>query len=175
MAKRTWTSIWAKGMARRIAALRRAARPVRTRASGRQPVAAARKRGTGKAPGSACSAHWLAGVAIGASGARRYRLYRLAGLAIGDRRPLLVMLHGCGQDAKRFAASTRMNRISERERFLVLYPEQDRLANAHGCWNWFDTRSGRAGRETALIMAAIDQVYLLYPVALGCTARRRTG
>lgn len=74
----------------------------------------------------------------------------------------MVMLHGCGQDAKSFATSTRMNRIAARERFLVLYPEQDRLANAQGCWNWFDTRNGRAYGEAALIMAAIDQVCMLY-------------
>lgn len=60
--------------------------------------------------------------------------------------------------------STRMNRVAARERFLVLYPEQDRLANAQGCWNWFDTSSGRAYGEAALIMKAIDQVCLLYPV-----------
>jgi poly(3-hydroxybutyrate) depolymerase len=69
----------------------------------------------------------------------------------GERLPLMVMLHGCGQDAKNFAMSTRMNRIAARERFLVLYPEQDRLANAQGCWNWFDTTSGRAYGEAALI------------------------
>ena len=76
----------------------------------------------------------------------------------------MVMLHGCGQDANSFAVSTRMNRIAMRERFLVLYPEQDRLANGQGCWNWFDTKNGRAYGETALIMQAIDQVCLLYPV-----------
>jgi poly(hydroxyalkanoate) depolymerase family esterase len=74
------------------------------------------------------------------------------------------MLHGCGQDADSFAASTRMNRLARRERFLVLYPEQDRLANAQGCWNWYDTDSGRAYGEVALIMKAMDQVCLLYPV-----------
>lgn len=76
----------------------------------------------------------------------------------------MVMLHGCGQDANSFAASTRMNRIAMRERFLVLYPEQDRLANGQGCWNWFDTGSGRAYGEAALIMKAVDQVCLLHPV-----------
>jgi poly(hydroxyalkanoate) depolymerase family esterase len=55
-----------------------------------------------------------------------------------------------------------MNRIAARERFMVLYPEQDRLANAQGCWNWFDTRSGRAYAEAELIMRAVDQVCLLY-------------
>lgn len=107
---------------------------------------------------------WIAGIAMGATGARRYRLYRPPGMKFGERLPLMVMLHGCGQDAKSFAQSTRMNRIAARERFMVLYPEQDRLANAQGCWNWFDTRSGRAYAEAELIMRAIDQVCLLYMV-----------
>jgi poly(hydroxyalkanoate) depolymerase family esterase len=107
---------------------------------------------------------WIAGVAMGPTGVRRFRLYRPPGVSFTDRRPLMVMLHGCGQDARSFALSTRMNRVAARERFLVLYPEQDRLANAQGCWNWFDTSSGRAYGEAALIMKAIDQVCLLYPV-----------
>jgi len=106
---------------------------------------------------------WGPGLALGPAGARRYRLYRPAGVAAGERLPLLVMLHGCGQDADRLAASTRMNRVAERERFLVLYPEQDRLANAQGCWNWFDTRGGRAQREAASVLAAIDQVCAAHP------------
>ena len=101
---------------------------------------------------------WIAGIAAGAGGVRRYRLYRPPGVAFGERLPLLVMLHGCDQDAASFATSTRMNAVAARERFLVLYPEQDRLANGHGCWNWFDTRSGRAHGEASIVMAAIDQV-----------------
>lgn len=107
---------------------------------------------------------WIPGVAIGVAGARRYRLYRPPGVMPGERLPLVVMLHGCGQDAKGFATSTRMNRIAARHRFAVLYPEQDRLANAQGCWNWFDTRSGRTQGEVALIMKAIEQVCLFHPL-----------
>jgi poly(hydroxyalkanoate) depolymerase family esterase len=105
---------------------------------------------------------WVAGISIGRTGARKFRLYRPPGVLPGERLPLLVMLHGCGQDAKSFAESTRMNRTAARNRFLVLYPEQDRYANAQGCWNWFDTRSGRAQGEAELIMRAIDQVCSLY-------------
>jgi poly(hydroxyalkanoate) depolymerase family esterase len=101
---------------------------------------------------------------MGSTGARRFRLYRPPDVKFGERLPLMVMLHGCGQDAKSFAMSTRMNRVAARERFLVLYPEQDRLANAGGCWNWFDTSSGRAYGEAMLIMKAIDQVCMLYSV-----------
>ena len=107
---------------------------------------------------------WTAGVAVGSTGARKFRLYKPPGVNFGERLPLVVMLHGCRQDAKSFALATRMNRLAARERFLVLYPEQHRLANAQGCWNWFDTSSGQAYGEAALIMKAIDQVCLLYPV-----------
>ena len=105
---------------------------------------------------------WIAGLAVGPGGARRFRLYKPPGTVVGERLPLVVMLHGCGQDAARFAASTRMHALAARERFLVLYPEQDRLANAQGCWNWFETRSGRAQGEVGLVLAAIDQAVLLY-------------
>ena len=120
-----------------------------------QPVLAKREPPIG-------SGDWLAGVAVGPTGARQFRIFRPAGVKFGERLPLMVMLHGCHQDAKSFAASTRMNVVAARERFLVLYPEQDRLSNPQGCWNWFDTKSGRAYGEAASIMRAIDQVCILY-------------
>jgi poly(hydroxyalkanoate) depolymerase family esterase len=53
-----------------------------------------------------------------------------------------------------------MNTIAARARFFVLYPEQDRLSNVQGCWNWYDTRTGRAQAEASSISAAIEQVCL---------------
>ncbi len=109
---------------------------------------------------------WLSGIAPGPAGARRYQLYVPPGVSRASRTrvPLLVMLHGCGQTAHGFAASTRMNQRAARERFLVLYPEQERVANAQGCWNWFARRNGRADAEAATLIAAIDQVAERYPV-----------
>lgn len=103
---------------------------------------------------------WIAGLAVGPGGARRYRLYRPPTWRRGLAMPLVVMLHGCGQDARSLATSTRMNRLAAREGFLVLYPEQDRLAHPQGCWHWYDTDSGLALQEAALILQAIDQVAL---------------
>ena len=115
-------------------------------------------------PPARLAGSWTSGLALGPAGARRFKLFRPVGIARGERLPLMVMLHGCGQDANSFAASTRMNSVAQRERFLVLYPEQDRLANAQGCWNWFSTDNGRAFAEVALIINAIDQACLLHPV-----------
>jgi poly(3-hydroxybutyrate) depolymerase len=57
---------------------------------------------------------------------------RLGGVEFGERLPLMVMPHQCHQNANSFAASTRMNVVAARERFLVLHPEQDRLSNPQG-------------------------------------------
>jgi poly(hydroxyalkanoate) depolymerase family esterase len=137
-----------------------AKKAVKLAAAPRKPPAAAARKLAVAAPRKPAvgAGHWTTGVALGPLGMRRYRLYRPPGVKRGERLPLLVMLHGCTQDAAGFARSTHMNRIAARERFLVLYPEQDRLANAQGCWNWFEIRNGRAAAEAALILRAIDQV-----------------
>ena len=93
-----------------------------------------------------------------------YQLFVAPGLRRNERLPLLVMLHGCGQNAEGFAASTRMNLIALRERFLVLYPEQNRLDNLQGCWNWHQTRSGQGQGEADAINAKITQVCNLHAV-----------
>lgn len=158
-AKRTRTSAWAKAFERSFTAITRNMLRAGTRAASRALKPTIERRRPPPGPGD-----WILGIAMGSAGVRRFRLYRPPGVMYSERLPLMVMLHGCGQDAKAFAMSTRMNRIAARERFLVLYPEQDRLANAQGCWNWFDIGSGRAYGEAALIMKAIDQVCLLQPV-----------
>lgn len=152
-------SAWLKGFERSVIAMTRMASASGTRAIAKRMKPLVAKRAPPPGAGA-----WIPGVAMGATGARRFRLYRPPGVKVGEHLPLMVMLHGCGQDANSFASSTRMNCIAMRERFMVLYPEQDRLANGQGCWNWFDTRAGRAYGEAALILNSIDQVCLLHPV-----------
>jgi poly(hydroxyalkanoate) depolymerase family esterase len=103
-------------------------------------------------------------MASGISGTRRYRLFKPSSVRPSERLPLVVMLHGCAQDAQSMAASTKMNRLAQVERFMVLYPEQDRLSNLQNCWNWYDTRTGRAQREADSIASAVEQICLTQPV-----------
>lgn len=105
----------------------------------------------------------VARLAVAAGGARRFYVYVPPGVQRGERLPLVLMLHGCGQDAARFARLTRMNRLAAQERFVVAYAEQDRLAHAQRCWNWYAIRSRRAFAEAGILLAAIDQACLLHP------------
>lgn len=79
--------------------------------------------------------------------------------------PLLVMLHGCKQDAPDFARGTAMNEFAAKVPCLVLYPEQLAKANQMRCWNWFDlAHQGRHAGEPALLAALTRQVMQLHPV-----------
>lgn len=86
---------------------------------------------------------------------RPYRLYVPVDHDPEETLPLVVMLHGCKQDAEAFAAGTRMNALADRERFLVLYPEQRRLANPDRCWNWFDISAHHGGGEAAIVAGMV--------------------
>lgn len=84
-------------------------------------------------------------------GKRRYKLYVPSTPPCGPR-PLIVMLHGCTQGADDFAIGTAMNVLAEQRDCLVLYPVQDRSANATLCWNWFEeAHQKRDSGEPALI------------------------
>ena len=97
-----------------------------------------------------------------------YRLYLPAGPKSADasaatKMPLVVLLHGCKQDALDFATGTEMNGLGDQQQFAVLYPQQISKANAGSCWNWFETenqtRSGEPGMIAALVKKIVAASY----------------
>lgn len=71
--------------------------------------------------------------------------------------PLVVVLHGCTQDARGYDAHAGWTALAEREGFAVLYPEQQRGNNPQKCFNWFqiaDTSRGLG--ESLSIREMID-------------------
>jgi len=81
-----------------------------------------------------------------------YRLFIPSRAGSTQALPLVVMLHGCKQDAADFAQGSAMNLVAERDKFMVLYPEQLRKANGMGCWNWFEpAHQRRDAGEPAMI------------------------
>lgn len=102
-----------------------------------------------------------------AAGARGYKLYVPSSYR-GEPTALVVMLHGCTQDADDLAIGTRMNEHAEKRGILVLYPEQAADANPSRCWNWF--RVGDQARdqgEPSLIAGMTRELMARYQVARG--------
>lgn len=86
-----------------------------------------------------------------------YRLFLPLGLDPARPVPLVVMLHGCNQDARDFAEATRMNALAAAEGFVVLYPEQ--RTHPTGCWRWYEpAHQARDRGEPAAIVGLVERV-----------------
>lgn len=64
--------------------------------------------------------------------------------------PLIVVLHGCGQDAAGFAADAGWIAMSEALGIPLLLPEQRRENNRHRCFNWFRPEHVARGQGEAM-------------------------
>jgi poly(hydroxyalkanoate) depolymerase family esterase len=91
-----------------------------------------------------------------AAGARPYQLY-IPGHHAAAPRGLIVMLHGCTQNALDFANGTSMNAVAERHGLLVAYPTQTAADNPSSCWNWFRPGDQRRDAGEPAILAGLTR------------------
>ena len=71
--------------------------------------------------------------------------------------PLVVVLHGCTQDAASYDRGSGWSALADEQGFALLYPEQQRSNNPNNCFNWFrpgDARRGRGEAESIRQMVA---------------------
>ena len=108
---------------------------------------------------------WVSGEYANAAGSRKYQLYLPAGYDATQKHMLVVLLHGCTQDAADFARGTRIAEHADRDGFIALLPEQPESANAKKCWNWYDpAHQGRDAGEPSLIAGITANVVADYAV-----------
>ena len=69
-------------------------------------------------------------------GALRARIYLPDNLQ--PDAPLVVVLHGCTQNAAGYDAGSGWSQLADRHGFALLFPEQTRANNANLCFNWFE-------------------------------------
>lgn len=109
--------------------------------------------------------HWVSGSYTNSAGSRDYKLWVPGGYKAKENNPLIVALHGCGQDAREFAGLTRLNALAEAKGVLVLYPEQNFFSNLSFCWNWFESSNQLRGRgEPSIVVGMLRSVEQKYSV-----------
>ncbi len=86
---------------------------------------------------------WMAATTRAAGGSRNFKLWVPETVDKARASPLIMLLHGCTHDAEDMAEISGMNEVAEANRFLVVYPEQTRLANLLKCWNLFHPKHRR--------------------------------
>jgi poly(hydroxyalkanoate) depolymerase family esterase len=77
-------------------------------------------------------------------------------------KPLVVLLHGCGQDAAGFAHDSGWTELADRLAFPLILPEQAEANNAGRCFQWFHPSNtargaGEAGSIAEMTQAAISR------------------
>lgn len=107
---------------------------------------------------------WTSANSSSSNGIRKYLVYTPANLSKSHKAPLIVMLHGCDETANDFAGGTRIAEWAEKEKFVVLLPEQSTAYNPYRCWNWVvPTNNLRAGEPQAII-SILDTVIDKYGI-----------
>jgi poly(hydroxyalkanoate) depolymerase family esterase len=115
-------------------------------------------------PGARHGGEFIPGIFDDGESAIHYKLF-VPSAYRGEPMPLVVMLHGCGQDASDFALGTGMNVLAEEHQVLILYPEQSAGAHWNRCWNWYHSSHHHRGEgEPALIAALTRHVAAGYAV-----------
>src|SRR5205823_14063198 len=59
---------------------------------------------------------------------------------------LVVVLHGCGQNAAGYELGAGWSTLAKHYGFALLMPEQQTSNNANACFNWFNPEDTRRGR-----------------------------
>lgn len=62
-----------------------------------------------------------------------------------QKKPLVIVLHGCGQSAQDVAELTGWNKLADIHDFWLLYPQQQLKNNSGACFNWFKEKDIEKG------------------------------
>jgi poly(hydroxyalkanoate) depolymerase family esterase len=69
--------------------------------------------------------------------------YYLPASAPGRGAPLVVVLHGCTQDARGYDHGSGWSQLADENGFALLFPQQRRANNMNLCFNWYEPGDSR--------------------------------
>jgi len=89
------------------------------------------------------------GVAFG-SNPGKLRMFTYRPKVLAGRPALVVVLHGCTQNAAGYNEGAGWSTLADRYGFALLLPQQQRANNPNGCFNWFLPEHSRRDQGEAL-------------------------
>lgn len=78
------------------------------------------------------------------------KMFLYAPRRLAPGRPLVVLLHGCGQSATSFASDAGWMALADQHRLALLMPEQLSANNRMRCFNWFRQQDVRRNSGEAM-------------------------
>jgi poly(hydroxyalkanoate) depolymerase family esterase len=110
----------------------------------------ARPRMRSVAPGRVSSSSHLTETGSFGSNPGALRMFTYVPPDVSSDCALMVVLHGCTQNAASYDRGAGWSTLAERLGFALLLPEQQRTNNSNGCFNWFQTGDIERGHGEAL-------------------------
>lgn len=92
-------------------------------------------------------------------------MYKYVPGGINGKAPLVLALHGCGENATEYALQTGWDRLADTHGFYMVYPEQNLVNNNSNCFNWFNPGDENRGQGEALsIKQMVDYMTAHYNI-----------
>ena len=89
-------------------------------------------------------------------------MYQYIPEGLTENAPLVVVLHGCFQNADTIAVQSGWNKLADENKFMIVYPQQKLTNNLKSCFSWYqegdyERDSGEVASIKQMIDFAIDQ------------------
>ena len=86
-------------------------------------------------------------------------MYRFVPPGLARGRPLVVLLHGCGETATSFSTSSGFEAVAMQRQFAVVLPQQQVVNNIQTCFNWFEAANQQRDSDELLsIKQMVDRM-----------------
>lgn len=93
------------------------------------------------------------------------RMFVHASVGVQGPRPLVVVLHGCTQKARRIAALSGWNELADTVGSYVIYVQQRTINNSLRCFNWFREDDIKPGEgEVGSVASMVRHALAHYPI-----------
>lgn len=114
---------------------------------------------------SVASAQALTPVPSFGSNPGNLSMFTYVPVGISGSVPVVVAMHGCSQSASIYAVESGWNKLADRHKFIMVYPEQVTGNNSSKCFNWFEAGDQSKNQGEALsIKQMVDYIQSNYSI-----------